>query len=204
MVGVGAKTRDQVREYLLVLRCQAGDEGALSDLFDRFSHRTLRYLEGLLGRDAAADAQQEVWLSVFRGISRLVNPGAFRTWLYQTTRHRAIDFLRKRKKDVELFTSVRNEEPEPSEKPFDFYLEAQDRPSLEAGLAKMSSAHREVLLLRFWEEMSYAEIALISGCSVGTVRSRIHHAKHRLRGILGPKEDQPGRGCAEKRSEGES
>ena len=48
-------------------------------------------------------------------------------------------------------------------------------------MAQLSPVHREVLHLRFWEEMAYGEIALVLGCSVGTVRSRLHHAKRRLR-----------------------
>lgn len=202
MAGGNPTGRSQLREALLVLRCQAGDEGAFSDLFDRFSHRTLRYLEGLLGADAAADAQQEIWMTVYRGISRLTNPGAFRTWLYQITRHRAIDILRKEKRESELLAALGNEEPEPSEEPPDLALEPRDRRSLEAALAGLSAAHQEVLLLRFWEEMSYGDIALISGCSVGTVRSRLHHAKRRLRDALDRRKAEADRGSAETRIEG--
>ncbi|MFG1690588.1 RNA polymerase sigma factor [Gemmatimonadota bacterium] len=202
MAGDKPTDRGQLREALLVLRCQAGDEGAFSDLFDRFSHPTLRYLEGLLGVDAAADAQQEVWLAVYRGISRLTNPGAFRTWLYQITRHRAIDILRKEKRESELLAAVMNEEPVSPEEPANSLLESWDRRSLEAGLAQLSTPHREVLLLRFWEEMGYADIALISGCSVGTVRSRLHHAKRRLRDALERSRAEEDRGSAETMSEG--
>jgi RNA polymerase sigma-70 factor (ECF subfamily) len=190
-----------LREYLLVLRCQTGDEAAFSDLFDRFSRRTLRYLEGLLGSDAA-DAQQEVWLAVFRGISKLSNPGAFRTWLYQTTRHRAIDVLRRQKRQSELLDAVRIEESGASEEHSELFLEPWDRPRLEIGLAELSAAHREVLLLRYWEEMSYADIALISGCSVGTVRSRLFHAKGQLRNVLHRLTSEAGRGSPNKRNEG--
>ncbi len=209
MAGGNPTDQSRLREALLVLRCQAGDDGAFSDLFDRFSHRSLRYLEGLLGSDAAADAQQEVWLTVYRGISRLTNPGAFRTWLYQITRHRAIDVLRKEKRESELLAAVMNEDPvswkEPAnslEEPANSLLESWDRRSLEAGLAQLSTPHREVLLLRFWEEMSYGDIALISGCSVGTVRSRLHHAKRRLRDALVRSRAEENRGGAETRSEG--
>ena len=202
MAGGKPEGRSQLRDALLVLRCQAGDEGAFSDLFDRFSHRTLRYLEGLLGADAAADAQQEVWLAVFRGISRLTNPGAFRTWLYQITRHRAIDILRKEKRESELLAAVGFERPEPSEEPSELFPETRDRRSLEAGLAELSAAHREVLLLRFWEEMSYEDIALISGCSTGTVRSRLHHAKRRLREALESRRSEADQGIAGTTGEG--
>src|SRR4051812_31573634 len=83
---------------LLVLRCQAGDERAFATLLDEFGEKTLRYLRGLLGEDAD-DVQQEVWLAVFKRIATLANPAAFRTWLFQTTRHRAIDFLRVRERE---------------------------------------------------------------------------------------------------------
>lgn len=184
MAGGTPRRRGQLREYLLVMRCQVGDERAFSDLFDRFALRTLRYLRGLLGVDLAADAQQEVWLTVFRGIGRLTNPGAFRTWLYQVTRHRAIDFLRREKRESELLATMDDMEEGPSEDPPELPHWPVEHRSVEAGLAELSAAHREVLLLRYWEEMSYAEIALISGCSVGTVRSRLHHAKRRLRNAL--------------------
>jgi RNA polymerase sigma-70 factor (ECF subfamily) len=51
-------------------------------------------------------------------------------------------------------------------------------------MERLTLAHREVLVLRFWETMSYAEIALVTGVSVGTVRSRIHHAKLKIRAAL--------------------
>jgi RNA polymerase sigma-70 factor (ECF subfamily) len=190
MVRDGKDDRDQLREVLLVLRSQAGDEDAFSDLFDRFGHRTLRYLEGLLGPELAADTQQEVWLAVFRGIARLTNPRAFRTWLYQTTRNRAIDVLRRERRESELFLPATPEAPQPAAETPDPLLESQDRQSLKEGMAELSAPHLEVLLLRYWEEMSYSEIALIVGCSVGTVRSRLHHAKRRLREAIDRLQDR--------------
>ena len=86
---------------LLVLRCQAGDEEAFAGLMRRFGHRTLAHLRALLGDDAD-DVQQEVWLTVYRDLRTLHNPRAFRTWLFRTTRHRAIDFRRARKREREL------------------------------------------------------------------------------------------------------
>ena len=93
---------EAVRQHLLVLRCQAGDERAFSELYDLFNRRTLRYLQGLLDKQAAEDVQQEVWVTVFRKIAMLANPSRFRTWLYQVTRHRAIDFLRRETRQSDL------------------------------------------------------------------------------------------------------
>src|SRR6185312_2075052 len=94
----------ELQLYLLVLRCQAGDERAFAQLMEKFERRTLEYVRGLLGDPFLADdVQQEVWLAVYLGIRSLDNPGAFRTWLFRITRHRTLDFVRRRKRESELF-----------------------------------------------------------------------------------------------------
>jgi RNA polymerase sigma-70 factor (ECF subfamily) len=178
------KVKASVREYLLVLRCQAGDEKAFADLLDRFGPRTLRYLEGLLDPETAQDVHQEVWLTVYRRISDLSNPGGFRTWLFRITRHRAIDFLRREQRESELLEEVAREAPEFSGAVSEPAISALDKPELKTAIARLSPAQRDVLQLRFWEKMPYEEIALILGCPLGTVRSRIHYAKRLLRNAL--------------------
>jgi RNA polymerase sigma-70 factor (ECF subfamily) len=171
---------EAIRLHLLVLRCQAGDERAFAQLFLEFEARTLRYLKSLVGQ-AADDVQQEVWLAVYRGISALSNPRAFRTWLFSTTRHRAIDYLRSRKREQELFVDA---EPDADEAVAPSSGESVDDAALELAMAELSAAQREVLLLRYRDDMSYAEIALVAGCTIGTVRSRLHNAKRRLQDLL--------------------
>jgi RNA polymerase sigma-70 factor (ECF subfamily) len=176
------EARDALRLHLLVLRCQAGDERAFGRLFDAFAPRTLRYLAGLVG-DGADDVQQEVWLTVYRQLSTLHDPRRFRTWLYRTTRHRAIDHLRALRRERELFADADDSPaadppaPETGDTPFDPEL-------LDRMLGRLSPVHREALLLRYRDELSYAEIAAVAGCTIGTVRSRIHNARHRLRALL--------------------
>jgi RNA polymerase sigma-70 factor (ECF subfamily) len=182
MGGRESTNNDELGLHLLVIRCQTGDERAFAQLFDRFSDRTLRYLRGLLG-DAGDDVQQEVWLSVYRGISSLANPRAFRTWLFRTTRHRAVDFLRRQKRERELIENVALvvDERDTQEEPPAFAID--DAAVLEA-LATLPAVQREVLVLRYQNDLSYAEVALVIGCSIGTVRSRLHHAKKRLQELL--------------------
>ena len=177
MADTNPAASDDLRQHLLVLRCQAGDETAFARLYEWFGQRTLRYLVGLVDDDAD-DVQQEVWLAVYRGLRHLSNPRAFRTWLFQTTRHRAIDFLRRRRREhalldvagAELLAAGGEAEPDP----------AGDAESLAGRMASLPPAQREVLVLRYQNDLSYAEIALVAGCSIGTVRSRLHHAKRRL------------------------
>lgn len=170
--------------HLLVLRCQTGDEHAFARLYERFGERTLRYLRGLVG-DAADDVQQEVWLSVYRNIGTLADPRAFRTWLYRTTRHRAVDHLRQQTRERELLADAA-QEALTAVSPGDVEggMPALDEPALAAALAALAPAHREVLLLRYRDDLGYAEIALVVGCSIGTVRSRLHNAKLRLHDVV--------------------
>ena len=175
--------RDTISLHLVVLRCQAGDEQAFASLLETFGERTLRYLRGLVGDDAD-DVQQEVWLTVYRSVSALSNPGAFRTWLFQTTRHRALDYLRRRKRERELLEDVASEisvaEAAESEASFG----ALDETSLERALMAIPPPQREVVLLRYRDDLSYQEIAMIVGIPLGTVRTRLHHAKRRLEELL--------------------
>ncbi len=178
MTDAGPVRDNELRTHLLVLRCQAGDERAFRTLLDAFGPRTLRYLRSLLGDDAE-DAQQEVWLSVYRSIATLADARAFRTWLFSATRRRAIDHLRRRRREGELFADeayegVAEDEPEPT-------FEASE---FDAMLAELPAPQREALLLRYRDDMTYSEIAVIVGCPVGTVRTRLYHAKRKVRELL--------------------
>ena len=175
---------DDLALRLLVLRCQAGDEAAFARLMRTFEARTLGYLHGLVGDDAE-DVQQEVWLSVYRHLGELADPGAFRTWLFRTTRHRAIDFLRKRKREHELIDDVPLENlPDAGREADDASHESIDEQALDAALMAMPPPQREVMLLRYRDGLSYQEIAQVVGCPIGTVRTRLHHAKKRLQESL--------------------
>jgi RNA polymerase sigma-70 factor (ECF subfamily) len=169
--------------HLLVLRCQAGDERAFARLMDAFADKTLGYLRGLLGDDAD-DVQQDVWISVYHRISDLANPGAFRTWLFRMTRHRAIDFLRKRKRERELLDEVLAESESTTEADPNESSDPIDPAVLEGALTSIPPPQREVLLLRYRDDLSYNEIALVLGCPIGTVRTRLFHAKRRLQELI--------------------
>ena len=175
---------DDLALRLLVLRCQAGDETAFAKLMRLFETRTLGYLHGLVGDDAE-DVQQEVWLSVYRHVGVLADPGAFRTWLFRTTRHRAIDFLRKRKRERELIDDVPLEElPDPGDSDETDVTRLIDEEALSAALMAMPPPQREVMLLRYRDGLSYQEIAQVVARPIGTVRTRLHHAKRRLQESL--------------------
>ena len=168
---------DPLRERILVLRCQAGDVQAFEEIVSTYGPRLRYYLLKLLGRpEAVEDAVQEIWLDVYRGLARLRRAESFRAWVYRIARDRAYRTLRQARPQRRLIDA---ELPAPDSEGEEFSEE--EAKLIHAALEKLSAEHREVLLLRFLEELPYEEIAQITGCNLGTVKSRIHHAKRLLR-----------------------
>ncbi len=167
-------------EHITVLRAQIGDDGAFERLFDRHSEPLLSYLRRFLGNASdAEEIHQDVWLIVYRKIGRLERPGAFRAWLYQIARNRAISRNRRQRREVALEQAPEEQVTVPEVE--EDALSGLDLVDLPAALNGLSILHREALTLRFVNGMSYDEIAEVVGCSAGTVRSRIHYGKKALR-----------------------
>jgi RNA polymerase sigma-70 factor (ECF subfamily) len=168
----------QLRERLLVSRCQAGDERAFEEIVSTYGPR-LRYylLKHLSSPEAADDVLQEVWLDVYRSVARLRRPDSFRAWIYRIARDRAFRDLRRARVPCQLAdeADLATEEVE------DDGFSPEDVRRVHEALGRLSPLHRDVLLLRFIEDLPYDEIAQITGCPPGTVKSRIHHAKRLLR-----------------------
>jgi RNA polymerase sigma-70 factor (ECF subfamily) len=174
---------DRLYERVLILRCQAGDEAAFAELVGRYGPRLRYYLRKMLGAaHAAEDAGQDVWLAVFRGLPRLADPAAFPAWLFRVARNRAYGELRRRRPAPRPLDEA-GQGPGAAEDRDDFPAEASAL--IHAGLDRLAPEHREVLVLRFLEAMTYDEIAAVVGVPPGTVRSRIHYAKRALRRVLG-------------------
>jgi RNA polymerase sigma-70 factor (ECF subfamily) len=142
----------------------------------------LRYYLRKMLRDAqgAEDALQDIWLAVFRAVPRLADLGAFRAWLYRIARDRVARQLRVRRPPQQRLDEV----DVPDGRADADCFTAEDAQAIHAALDELSAEHREALVLRYVEGMSYEEIAQVAGCQVGTVRSRLHYAKQALRGVL--------------------
>ena len=177
--------KDQLRLHLTVLRAQTGDEKAFAALLGEYGVRTLAYARSLVGDTDADDVQQETWLAVYRNMAQLHDPSAFEMWLFRTTRHRAFNWLRRFRRERELLDDVPLEQV-PADQAEDEVAMAFDTPAFSAAVAGLPPPQREALLLRYRDDLSYAQIALVVGCPIGTVRARLHYAKKRLQTILSP------------------
>lgn len=172
---------ERLYERVLVVRCQAGDEEAYRDLVGRFSPRLRYFLRKQCPHgDRADDLMQEVWLDVFRQLPRLNDAGAFTAWVYQIARGKASLELRRNGRAPPTSQGVDTIAAPEEDRAFS----PEDAARIHALLDRLNGEHREVLLLRFLEEMSYEEIGKVVGCPVGTVRSRIHYAKQALARLL--------------------
>jgi RNA polymerase sigma-70 factor (ECF subfamily) len=173
-------TTDRLYERVLVLRCQAGDEAAFTELVESYQPRLRYYLRKMLGEaHRAEDALQDVWLAVFRAVPRLTDAGAFRAWLYRIARDQAFRELRQRRPPHQALEEADLIESEEEES-----FSAEDAERIHMALGELAPEHREVTVLRYIEGMTYDEIARVAGCPVGTVRSRLHYARRALRGLL--------------------
>jgi RNA polymerase sigma-70 factor (ECF subfamily) len=172
------KATGRLLEQALVIRCQARDDAAFEELVEMFQKRISYYVERLVGdRHDADDVVQDVWVDVYRSISRLRSPGAFRVWLYRIARDKVYSMFRSRSRWMKPVDDAEIPADGPEEPAFS----ADDAARIHEGLEKLQPPQREVLVLRFIEDMSYEEIAGATGCRLGTVRSRIHYAKQALR-----------------------
>lgn len=177
-----SQTAERLYEQVLVLRCQAGDSGAFAELVGRYQQRLGYYVRGLAGStDLVEDTLQEVWLSVYRKISTLRDTRSFKVWLYRVARNA---FLAGRRATRE-WTELADDIEDPGEDEGDPLVSAEDAARLHAALGRLRPEQREVITLRFLEEMSYEDMASVTGCPIGTLRSRLHHARQSLARELG-------------------
>jgi len=165
-------------ERLLVLRCQAAEEAALAELIARYSPGLQFFLRKIVRAEAPCDdLLQETWFDVYRKINSLQRADAFAAWVYRIARDKAYRELRRRPPRV---TRVEEDLPETAAAEEDQFT-ADEAGLVRAALDELPDGQREVLALRFIEDMSYEQIAQVLSCPVGTVRSRIHYAKAALR-----------------------
>jgi RNA polymerase sigma-70 factor (ECF subfamily) len=169
---------EQARELMLVVRTQLGDEAALEELMRLYGQRLRSYVGRMVGgrRENEDDLLQEIWVAVFRALPKLNDPGAFRTWLFRIAHGRVCREFRRGRVPLDSLEPVAADSTATPED-----TDPVDKEAVQRSLHTLSPEHREAIVLRFMEEMSYDEIAQATGTSPGTVRSRIHYAKHALR-----------------------
>ena len=182
------------QEAIWVQEARAGDRAAFARLVERFQRPVYNLAYRMLGNPHdAEDAAQEAFLKAYRALSGYDPRRSFSTWLLSITAHHCIDRLRrKRLQQVSLdglppWRQLSAETPDVQRA-----LEREDEGDrIRALLQHLPEDYRLVLVLRYWHDLGYSEIAETTGESVSAVKSRLHRARKRMAELLaasGPSE----------------
>ena len=186
-------------ESILVADLCDGDMTALAILVDR--HKDLVYrvaMQITKNSDDASDVLQDAFLKVYDSINAFRQESAFETWLYRIVVNLSIDAVKKRKRQQESMASLSEvSDVHQSQDIQQDPTRQAERNELQEWVTQavnsLSIKHRAVVILHELEGLSHPQIADILDCSEGTVRSRLHYARKRLRVLLAPYIDVKGK-----------
>jgi RNA polymerase sigma-70 factor (ECF subfamily) len=181
----------------LVLEHLSGDPQAFGTLVDRYQTRLLNFINRTIGdRERAEDLVQEVFIRVFRHLHRFDQTKKFSTWIYTIASNLAKNELRNRSRNpLVLFQTIKKhweadhrplQFEDTTARPDDLYRKRFLKEAVDQCVDQLPTHHRAVFVLRELEGKSYAEIADITGCNLGTVKSRLNRARNSFAQLIGP------------------
>ena len=180
--------QSRAENALIAQGLKGRDPELLDQLIVQYQHRLLRYLLFLTGnRELAEDLFQETWMRVLTRGSQYNGAARFDTWLFTIARNLLIDLRRKRTMaSLEEMCEFNGEErafelPSDEPTPFDLYQIRENGQRVTAALLTLDPLHREVLVLRFHEELSLEEIAQVTHAPLSTVKSRLYRGMAALK-----------------------
>lgn len=182
----------------IIQKCKEGDAQAFDALVTQYQSKVINMCYGMLShQDDAYDAAQEVFLRVYKHIGSFREMSSLSTWIYKITVNTCNDMLRKRRRTVTVSLSLEDDEnsngmPEIADNtplPEEQIQRRETVAAVREAIAQLKDEYRQMILLCDIEGQSYEEAAQISGCPVGTVKSRLNRARKALRKILSEKRE---------------
>jgi len=189
---------DDLPDNALVQVYLAGDERAFEILVQRYRTRLLNFVYRIVGdRERSEDLVQEAFIRIHRHLARFDRSKKFSTWAYTIASNLAKNELRNRSRSpLVLFTTLAPQWTD-DERPLEFedtgaqpdeaFRQRHLQEAVEASVAQLPAHHREVFVLRELEGRSYEEIAEITRCNLGTVKSRLNRARNAFAEIIEPR-----------------
>jgi RNA polymerase sigma-70 factor (ECF subfamily) len=172
-------------------RARAGDKAAFAGLVQAYQTAIYNLCYRMLGEAGEAeDATQETFLRTYTQLHRYDPARPFKTWLFSIACHHCIDRLRKRRltwvdiDDEPLLSHPALREPTPG--PEESALREEHSAAIQALLANLPPKDRGAIVMRYWFDLSYEEIARVTGTSASAVKSRLHRARTALVRMLAP------------------
>lgn len=163
----------------LIARFLAGDRAAFDSLFLKYQDYVYNITYGIVGgTEEARDVTQDIFVQVFRALPGFRKGSRFSTWLYRIATNRALDYARSNRNKVNLpLEDTLRTEPDPGQTPAQSAELAVDREKVQALLMEVPVQHRDVLVLRYFQELSLEEITGVLGCSLAATKLRLHRAR---------------------------
>jgi RNA polymerase sigma-70 factor (ECF subfamily) len=169
----------------LLASIAGGSEAALAEFYRLYQSRIYSFIIGRVHNAAdAADVLNEVMMEVWRHAAAFQGRSRVLTWVLGIAHHKSIDCLRRRSPHLELEDGVEEKMEDECDGAPEILAKQQDATLLRFCVEKLSGSHRAVVHLAFFQELSYAEVATILACPEGTVKTRMFHAKQKLKDCL--------------------
>jgi len=172
----GVPPSGDASEAELVRACQRGDRRAQHILYERYVLRVFALVRRMVGEDEAFDITQDVFVRVLTKIGEFRGQSALTTWIHRVAVNEVLQRLRRRSRQqiaMERLAQARAANPGA--------VEPDVRLDLDAALAELPEDARAILLLRYQQGLSYAEIAEVLEIPAGTVASRLNRAREQVR-----------------------
>ena len=167
------------KDAKIVARIVAGDHAAMKEVYEEHSGALQNFIKTWLADPhEAADVVHETMLEVWRRADRFQGRSSLKSWMFSIARYKAID--KNRKNSRVTYTDIEPEIIDEGVTTSEAYAATQEAEQIRACISTLSEAHQRGIHLAFYADMSYKEIAEIENCPVGTVKTRVLHAKKLL------------------------
>lgn len=174
-----------VSDEELMKQIKYGKKSAMDTLIRRYHSPIHAYIVRMgLEYHAAGDIVQEVFIKLIRNIGCYEPGRPFKPWLYTIALNTYKDYFKKAYVQRDVVSSDLPENTASTEGPEDIFMLQQDRQSVVAALKNLSEIHREVVVLRYYQDLKLDEISLVLKIPLGTVKSRLSNALHHLKRLL--------------------
>jgi len=173
------KANSRTADLSLVHRIAAGDHAAMKQVYEFHSGPLFHFVKNwLANQHEASDIVHETMLEVWKRADRFQGRSSLKSWIFSIARNKSID--KNRKSSRLSYTDEMPDMADSDANPMEALEASQDAALLKDCIANLSETHRRMIHLAFYEDLSYREISEIEGCPIGTVKTRILHAKKLL------------------------
>lgn len=176
---------------IIIERCRNGDTDAYGDLIDLYGKKIFNMVYKLIGDyHDSADLTQEVYIKIYKNISKFRGDSSFWSWLYTIIRNTCKDYFRKKYKENFEYIDKDNEDEKPleiiDEKGFveDLIIKKYEKDVITKSINLLNYSAKEIVILREIYGYTYSEIAAMLSISEGTVKSRLNRARDKLKNII--------------------